>query len=32
MPLITTKTPESWEKLEDLVTAILREWGMKANR
>lgn len=32
MPLITTKIPESWEELEDLVTAILNECGMKAQR
>ena len=32
MPLITSAIPESWEELEDLVTAILNECGMAARR
>lgn len=32
MPLITSKTPEDWEELEDTVAAILRECGMEAQR
>ena len=32
MPLITHKTPNTWEELEELVTAILNECGMYARR
>ena len=32
MPLITEKIPESWDELEKLVTEILNECGMQAQR
>jgi len=32
MPLITDKLPAAWDQLEELVTAILNECGMKARR
>src|ERR1022692_4009773 len=32
MPLITSKMPEQWGELEDLVTAILNEAGLHARR
>jgi hypothetical protein len=32
MTLITSKTPETWEELEELVAAILSECGMDARR
>ncbi|MGO9241900.1 MAG: restriction endonuclease [Bryobacteraceae bacterium] len=32
MPLITTRIPEEWEELEDLVAAILNEVGLQARR
>jgi hypothetical protein len=32
MPLITEKMPDAWDQLEELVTAILNECGMKAQR
>lgn len=32
MPLITAHAPETWEQLEELVTAILGECGMQATR
>lgn len=32
MPLITARIPETWQELEDLVTAILNECGMRAER
>jgi hypothetical protein len=32
MPLITSKIPDTWQELEELVTRILNECGMKANR
>ncbi|TIL42769.1 restriction endonuclease [Mesorhizobium sp.] len=32
MPLITAHVPETWEQLEELVTAILGECGMQATR
>jgi hypothetical protein len=32
MPLITSATPERWDELEDLVTAILNEAGLAASR
>lgn len=32
MPLIASATPERWEELEELVTAILNEAGMTAKR
>lgn len=30
--MITARQPDTWEDLEDLVTAILRECGMTAHR
>lgn len=32
MPLITDKKPDAWDELEELVTAIMKECGMKAQR
>ena len=32
MPLITNAAPESWQELEEMVTAILNESGMAARR
>jgi hypothetical protein len=32
MPLITSRIPEEWGELEDLVTAILNEAGLEARR
>ncbi|CDZ54396.1 restriction endonuclease [Neorhizobium galegae] len=32
MPLITSKMPDSWEELEEIVADILREAGMESNR
>lgn len=32
MPLITEETPDRWDRLEELVTAILSECGMEATR
>jgi hypothetical protein len=32
MPLITSKIPDTWEDLEEIVTAILKECGMCARR
>jgi hypothetical protein len=32
MPLITSRLPDKWDELEDLVTAILNECGMNARR
>jgi hypothetical protein len=31
MPLITAQNPDDWEQLEELVTAILNECGMKVS-
>lgn len=32
MPLITSRMPEEWGELEDLVTAIFNEAGLRARR